>query len=224
MKNNVKNIRQDLIQRELSRLVDLYKGEYKITRVSKCKLSNRLIDKLYNQYYASEHCIFFYDSDPELPSLGTNDQGEKYNLFDMYLDYEDGYYIENEKYDETRLRDISHSGKAFAKDELKNACEELKEICKQYEERRLTFNNWIDVYSRGIWGLSQNRVDHYAKGLMKEAQKWQDLSNRVYSIECIDQKGKKHITLYIYGRDIYYCDYYFSYVQRYSHKRRKRNM
>lgn len=224
MRNKAKNIRQDLIQKELIRLVDLYEGKYKITRVGKCKLSNRLIDKLYNQYYSSEHCIFFYDSDPKLPSLGTNDKGEKYNLFDLYLDYEDGYYIENEKYDETRLRDISHSGKAFTKAELKNACGELREIYKQYEERRLTFNNWIDVYGRGIWGLSQDLVDFYAKGLMKETQEWQDLSDRVYSIECIDQEGKKHIKLYIYGRDIYYCDYYFNYIQRDNHKRRKRNM
>lgn len=217
------NIRKDLIDQYMNELIEIYEKDFKILHCNKCKLSNRLIDKLHNQYYCHEYIIKFYDTDPKFPPVGKNDKGCDYDIFDMYLDYNNGYYIENEKYSEEDLKALSFTGKCFTKDELKQVCDEVLKIYEQYEERRLTFNNWIDVYGEGIWGQTQDLVDYNTKLELKDIQKWKNLSDRVYCIETLDPSGKKHISLYIYGRDIHARDYVFSFVRRDKHKKRRKS-
>lgn len=129
----------------------------------------------------------------------------------------------NEKYSEEDLKVLSFTGKCFTKDELKQVCDEVLKIYEQYEECRLTFNNWIDVYGEGIWGQTQDLVDSNTKLELKDIQKWKNLSDRVYCIEALDPSGKKHISLYIYGRDIHARDYVFSFVRRDKHKKRRKS-
>ena len=66
------NIRQDLIQKELE------KGCTNGLTFRKLKPSNRFIDKLFNNYYVTEHTEHFYDSEPKY-----NDEE-----FNMYMDYD----------------------------------------------------------------------------------------------------------------------------------------
>lgn len=76
---------------------------------------------------------------------------------------------------------------------------------RENEERRMTFNNWIDVYGEGIWGLSQRQVDKYAKGVMKSVRNWPvKKKERIY---CgVDGDW---LLLYCYGRDFGGIDYWW---------------
>lgn len=76
---------------------------------------------------------------------------------------------------------------------------------RENEERRMTFNNWIDVYGEGIWGWSQTQVDKYTKGVMKSVRNWPvKKKERIY---CgVDGDW---LLLYCYGRDFGGIDYWW---------------
>ena len=68
-----------------------------------------------------------------------------------------------------------------------------KQLCNDYEPRRLSFNNWQELYVDGNWSLTQNEVNKVAKEtLLKYKGK-----DRIFSAEYDGD-----LYFYIYARDL----------------------
>ena len=83
-------------------------------------------------------------------------------------------------------------------------------LIRAYEERRIQFNNWIDIYGPGIWGTSQKEVDSLAKHYLK--------SIRNYPVK---KKGRLFVGrdqqmmyIYWYGRDFAGLDLWWTLTRR----------
>lgn len=196
------NIRQDLIQKEFE------KGCTNGLTFRKLKPSNRFIDKLFNHYYVVEHTEHFYDSEPRYNS----------EEFNMYMDYD---YIHH------RINPISgtalfntilnyeemakeQEGFRFSKEEhtmeeLKQAYDKITQQRKDYESHRIEFNNWIEPYFKGNWGISQKRVDKISRKHLEYTKKCGvSYNGRLYIAEDGDS-----IFIYYYGRDFALVDYWW---------------
>lgn len=82
---------------------------------------------------------------------------------------------------------------------------EIFELFLANEERRMTFNNWVDVIGDGIWGLTQRDADKDSRDLMVEFRSSQvKKRDRVYYMNTGDVA-----MVYCYGRDFCGVDYWF---------------
>ena len=79
----------------------------------------------------------------------------------------------------------------------------------EFEEKRLNYNTWTDVFGPGIWGMSQKQVDCYAKQVLDWFRKGGHLQGR-----CWLGYNDKILHLYCYGRDIYGYDLHFVMLPR----------
>ena len=67
----------------------------------------------------------------------------------------------------------------------------------------IEFNNWIEVYSNGVWGISQKDVDKISKEHLKNIKRCGvSYNGRLYIAEKEDS-----IFIYYYGRDFALVDY-----------------
>lgn len=67
----------------------------------------------------------------------------------------------------------------------------------------IEFNNWIEVYSNGVWGMSQKDVDKISKEHLKNIKRCVvSYNGRLYIAEKEDS-----IFIYYYGRDFALVDY-----------------
>ena len=66
-------------------------------------------------------------------------------------------YPKNHPYDDPWLK--TSEGRVFD-----------RKLWRDYEERRMTFNNWIDVFGNGIWGLAQKETDKIKKTLRETVE------------------------------------------------------
>lgn len=198
-------VRKDLIYKELydSVYYDKYKPTYHLF-----KLTSKNIDKLFNNYYVHEYTEHFYDSEPNPDRCDfiTESTEELYELIDMSYDY---------KYN---LNDIEHriTTKNYTEEELRLANKKIEYYYNLYDksEIKLTFNNWIEVYGNGIWGMSQYEVDRICIHILKYYHKRKHkLKDRVY----ISNDNDGYIHLYFYLRDIESCDLHFIFKRRKKH-------
>lgn len=67
-------------------------------------------------------------------------------------------------------------------------------MCEEYEPRRLTFNNWQEIYVDGNWGLTQKKVDFLARETLKD---YCNKNDRIFSAYY-----NNDIYIYIYARDL----------------------
>ena len=80
---------------------------------------------------------------------------------------------------------------------------EYRQLEEEYEPKRLEFNNWIDPFGKGIWGMSQAEVDRLAKKSLKYVRKTSvKKDGRLYIAYNEDM-----ISIYWYGRDFMKVDY-----------------
>lgn len=92
---------------------------------------------------------------------------------------------------------------------------EGQKCIQENEERRITFNNWIDPYGEGIWGMSQEKVDKYARSVMEGVKNWPvKKTDRVY----FGVKGM-YAFVYCYGRDFLGEDYWWIMESKRNHAR-----
>lgn len=174
------NIRQDLIAEELS------SNDGKLFH--KFHLSNRVIDNLRNKYYCHEMCEKWYYSEPDFDD----------ELYDMYMDYK--YPNGNHMFPDG----------TYSQEELKAAYLKVKQMYINYEPRRIEFNNWIEVFGEGIWGMSQQYVDGEAIDTLKELQR----INVKHDGRFYWYKDKNEIHIYFYGRDFMDKDYWFIFKRK----------
>lgn len=80
---------------------------------------------------------------------------------------------------------------------------------EEFEEKRLTYNTWVDVFGPGIWDMSQKQVDGYAKWNLDWFRRSGHLAGR-----CWLGYNDKMLHLYCYGRDIHEYDLYFVMLPR----------
>lgn len=201
------NIRQDLIQKEL---YWTYRDEL---TYRKLKPSNRFINKLFNHYYVAEHTEHFYDSEPEY------DDEE----FNMYMDYDYIHHrinpasgtalfntILNSEEIAKEQGNFRFSEEEYTMEELKQAYDKITQQRKDYESRRIEFNNWIEVYSDGIWGMSQKDVDKISREHLKSIKRCGvSYNGRLYIAEKEDS-----IFIYYYGRDFALVDYWWIFKRK----------
>lgn len=77
----------------------------------------------------------------------------------------------------------------------------------EYSEKRLSFNNWIDVYGPGIWDMSQEESDKQAEGILTEAIKNINNAERLFFTQPKDDKN--YFYIFYYNRDRKFCDWWF---------------
>lgn len=74
----------------------------------------------------------------------------------------------------------------------------------------IEFNNWIDPYSEGIWGMSQSDVDKISRQHLKNTKKCGiSYNDRLYIA-----KKDNQIFIYYYGRDFAQVDYWWIFEKR----------
>lgn len=208
-------IREDLIQKELDN--SCIEGAV----FKKLKPSNRFIDWLFRHYYVHEHTEHFYDSEPDF-------EDEEFN---MYLDYE---FIHKRIPISSRtaffntilhMDDIEEQKENFRYSEEEHTFEELEQaynkITKQiedYKSRKIEFNNWIEPYFNGNWGMSQTTVDRIARSHLESTKKCSVSCNgRLFITEKEDT-----ILIYYYCRDFAELDYWWIFKKKPTKKNHKR--
>lgn len=87
-------------------------------------------------------------------------------------------------------------------------------LWREHEERRMNFNNWVDVYGEGIWGYTRKEAERGAVDLLRYARSWPvQKKGRVFAAA-----SDSELCLYCYGRDFLGEDYWF-FLERKHHKR-----
>lgn len=173
------------------------------------KLSDKFLDRLFNHYYIAELCENFFDSEPEF------DDEE----FKMYMDYQKNCRLTGMSFWNIaiNLEEIREKKEAFTyskqphtRQELKEAYDKVIRMYKEYEPKRITFNNWQEPYFEGNWGMSQKYVDRFGKETLKKIRNCPfSAKGRLFIAEKDDQ-----IRIYFYGRDYLQVDYWFIFVRR----------
>lgn len=74
-----------------------------------------------------------------------------------------------------------------------------------YDEENLTFNNWVDPYGEGIWGMSQRKVDQISRDTLYEVRSKPVKKDERLYIAYEDD----YIFIYWYGRDFMDEDYWW---------------
>lgn len=195
------NIRTDLIEKALH-----INGTEDLT-FRRLKPSNRFIDWLFRHYFVREFTEHFYDSEPDY------DDEE----FNMYMDY---LYIHKQiepfgrsffntllNLDEIQKKqeDFRYSKNPHTIEELETAYKNILRQREEYKEHRLTFNNWIEPYFDGNWGMTQSSVDKIARRIMKSTKRAPvSYNGRLF----ISEKGE-YIYIYYFGRDYKKVDYWW---------------
>lgn len=75
-------------------------------------------------------------------------------------------------------------------------------------DERMEFNNWQDLFGRGIWGMSQREAENAAKREMNDFRKAGHLAGRCW-IGKREWNGQEYLHVYLYGRDIHEFDLHF---------------
>ncbi len=137
------------------------------------------IDNLYKHYKCLEFMENFYDSEPDY------DDEE----FKMYMDYIVKYKTDDDvtsaglfnallyMNDKEKLKTKRFSEKKHSDAELKEAYKHIIKLQKEYNPRRIAFNNWQEPHFAGNWGVTQEQVDILAKKTLK-AVKQAKVENR----------------------------------------------
>lgn len=184
----------------------------------KLKLSKRFLEKLLRHYFCESAVEKFYDSEPDFDD-------EEYN---MYLDYQNKFRITGRSFWEL-ITNMDENGaianNKFSKEEhtpeeCKRAYEKVKQMYEAYEERRMNFNNWQELYEKGNWGMTQNYVDKFAGSVLNRVR------NSAYSkagrIYYTEDRQEGLMTIYVCLRDIKSVDYFFDFRKKPKDKCRKR--
>lgn len=187
-------ISEELINKALKR--DREKGFV----FSHKSLSNKFLDRMFNNYYCVEECECFYDSEPEIDRY-ISDIAYMYD----FCTEEDIFRTDKEYFTSDYI--LKTYGKEYDREEARRASEFSKTEYAKYENsyRRIEFCNWQDPYSAGIWGMSQKEVDNIAKRDLKEFRKIAiSKKKRIYC-----SKKDDEIRIFLYGRDVLYHDLWF---------------
>lgn len=205
------DIREDLIQKEFE------KGCTEGLTFRKLKPSNRFVDWLFRHYYVHEHTEHFYDSEP-------NFDDEEFN---MYLDYEFIHHRINSRSGTAAFKtilhmdDISEQKEKFRYSEEEHTIEELEQAYKKiiqqiedYKSYRIEYNNWIEPYFAGNWGMSQRTVDRISRKHLERTKRCSvNYNGRLFISEREDT-----IYIYYYGRDYIDVDYWWIFKKKPSNK------
>jgi hypothetical protein len=92
----------------------------------------------------------------------------------------------------------------------------ISEYCEAWEnwrssEKRLSFNNWVDVIGQGVWGMSQKECDEKVREIFeREIYKDGSWRERLFYWQPEDPD---QINLFYYNRDRGHYDYWFIFVK-----------
>lgn len=207
---SIHSIREDLIQKELSRNGFNYK---------KRQLTDKFLDWLFRNYYCHEMVEFLYDDEPEIEE----------ELFNMYLDYQEEIRMTPMTFWNVISRqDELKEKKRFSKEEhtqeeLKAAYEQVAKMIEEHEEQRMRRCTWQEPCAEGIWGMSKKQVNQAATVAFKTFKKvHENLTDRVYVGTREDLPDQ--LRIYLYGRDNpdnFGRDYKFIFIKKLSTKRKE---
>lgn len=199
------NIREDLIQKEFE--LTCTKG----LTFRKLKPSNRFIDWLFRHYYVHEHTEHFYDSELEFDEE-----------FNVYLDCKYNYHRINSRSgiailhmdDIAEQKDSPHLSKEHTIEELEQAYKKIIQQIEDYKSYRIEYNNWIEPYFAGNWGMSQRTVDRISRKHLERTKRCSvNYNGRLFISEREDT-----IYIYYYGRDYIDVDYWWIFKKKPSNK------
>lgn len=195
------NIRTDLIEKAL------HTNGTEDLVFRQLKPSNRFINWLFRHYFVREFTEHFYDSEPDY------DEEE----FNMYMDY---LYMHKQikpfgtsllktilNIDEIKEKqdDFRYSQNPHSIEELETAYKNILKQREEYKEYKLVFNNWIEPYFDGNWGMTQSYVDDIARRTINSIKRTAiSYNGRLFISEKDD-----FIYIYYYGRDYKEVDYWW---------------
>lgn len=179
--------------------------------ILKCKfviedIDDSYIKSLFDTYIVNEWLEYFYDSEPDyddkefkmhMDYLYQNEQIEQSNTSIFYT-------VLNLNDIQEKQEEFKFSENEYSLDELKNAHLKIEQQRKDYEDIRLTFNNWVELHTKGNWESTQDEVKNY--GLNKA----QFLYKLYKKDRWATAENDREICLFFYGRDVKpKCDYLF---------------
>lgn len=94
--------------------------------------------------------------------------------------------------------------------------EEISQLWFDDPEGGLNFNNWVDAYGKGIWGMTQKETDEYARKIVRDfshltRRPSQKVIPRAFTK--VHEEGKA-FCVYLYMRDKEACDYHILFVKK----------
>lgn len=104
----------------------------------------------------------------------------------------------------------------YEEGECKN-CENDCQKCKKYQtwdksEAQLSFNNWIDVWGPGIWGMTQRECNNMVRELFENTiLKDPECNERLFWYQPLE---KEYFHIFYYNRDKKYKDWWFVFKMR----------
>ena len=148
--------------------------------------------KIKEEYYPEQIIQDWYDDEPE-----TEDEE-----FNMYLDYKEKLSLKDKSEIEENQK---FSKEKHSEEVLKQAYIKVMNKYKEFEERRLQFNNWEEPYVNGINGCTQKSVDNSCNNFVNDAlevEKNIKLPFRFSKVEI----NENQFCLFLFLRDILYYD------------------
>ena len=188
--------------------------------VKKINLHNSLIEKIRNHYTSEEHCENYYDGEPDYDD-------DEYN---KYLDYMFGYvgkaYTNTDKYEVilrvAKLQDGDiENGKRYAPDATYEECRQayfnILQQRKDFEDKKLRFNNWQEPHMEGNWGASQKSVDEFGISCLEFIKHLGfSMKDRIYLCE-----KDNEIQIFFYGRDMIEMDLWLCFKRKPKRNKRR---
>jgi len=201
------NIRQDLIRQEFERI-----GE-DAQNFAPLIFTENIIKILCDNYNCVECLEKYYDSEPfyykNMDSDGVEDLLTKEMCHTLIFHNIEAQEEVLERY-------------GYSLEDITNAHKDFMRQLEEYEEsgRRLEFNNWFDVYAKGVWGLTQAEVNLKVEQILRHIQEHagvfkpiQDYKDRIYYLKTnsLHNNLSEVVSIYFYGRDLIQRDYWFTF-------------
>ncbi len=172
--------------------------------------TNAEIDILFKDYKCLWFIENFYDNEP--------DYNEEEFL--MYMDYVRRNHILGERLtgtgffeailmqgDKERQTKGHYAKQEHTEEEEEAAFDKKRKLRKDFEKKRIYFNNWVEMHEEGNWEPTQEAVENIAKISMQEVKKSPVHKRDRFWILKQDDK----IRIYYYGRDYLEVDYIWSF-------------
>lgn len=197
------NTNKQLFKNQLIEIEEWHNNEFMFELVD---FTRNELKELFDNHVTKEWVEYFYDSEPDyddeefkmhMDYLYQNEQIETSGTSIFYT-----FYNLNDIQD--KKENFKFSEKEYTLDELKNAHLKIEQQRQDYEDVRLTFNNWIELHTKGNWGATQEQVKEY--GLNKALTLYKAYKKDRWAIA----ENDREICLFFYGRDVKpKCDYLF---------------
>ncbi len=188
---------------------------------------HKFLTMLDNSCSRDRHWEQFNPSSSDIDILFANNYCEGFyeHFYDSEADYDDEEFLMYMDYCCTHKTDESVTGRGFYEamlacsgeeecdrysknkhthSEYRQAYNKVRKQMREFNSKRIRFNNWVEINEKGNFKATQQEVDSLAKAVMYEVKKSSvHKRNRFWII----RKEDGSVLIYYYGRDYMEVDY-----------------